>query len=153
MRQALAECTFQPRTNNGARAPTKQPPEAFFTRSQQWAQQVAQTKEDKRKKAEGEKMADCTFSPQVTPRRRSTAPKPADENANRDQTSARRQSTGSVVSRLYQPQALAAAHETQERLREEQRQQAEAECSFQPVRARARTSRASSARATRSACT
>ena len=42
-------------------------PKEFFTRSQQWATQVADSKEERRKQLEDEAMADCTFTPQVTP--------------------------------------------------------------------------------------
>ena len=48
------ECTFHPRTNGGARPVSKATqPDAFFTRSQQWAAQVAEAQEELSSAASG----------------------------------------------------------------------------------------------------
>ena len=139
------ECTFHPRVNtNRPIKPSKGPPPTgtFFSRSQQWAAQVAEGKESRRRTLERAKMADCTFSPAVTPRRPSSAAPSTAKTRRTSLGSSGIPAPGSaapgsaapksVVDRLYQPQQMIVAHQEQERLREERRQESEVECSFQP---------------------
>lgn len=136
------ECTFHPRTNRHRQPVRAVQSEAFFTTSQRWAEQVAIKKEARKQKLALERDAECTFSPQVTPRRHSArrtsaggpsshAPAAAAEappaNGNNVPVG-----NPSVVSRLYQPTARMRLEQSLEEKREEQREQQEAECSFQP---------------------
>ena len=126
------ECTFHPRTNSRMGVGKTTNPEAFYQRTQQWAEQITHENDERRRRLEERTMSECTFAPNVALRRETLS---MADSASTDGLASgiQRGDVGNaVVSRLYHPQARMAQHEALDRKREERRQQEEAECSFRP---------------------